>query len=119
MNPQDLIGHDVYDPEGQRIGQVGAVYVDGSTREPQWVTVRTGLFGGRETFVPLRGASNDHSGLRVGVPMATVKDAPQAPLPDDAAAVELFRHYGLPDAPAPVPAQRGPKPSDMPRRKVR
>ncbi len=118
MKPQDLIGHDVYDPEGERIGRVGAVYIDGSTREPQWVTVRTGLFGHRETFVPLRGSSNDHSGLRVGVRLATVRDAPQAPL-SDSAAVELFRHYGLPDAPAPVPVRLGPKPSDMPRRKVR
>ncbi|UVS76845.1 MULTISPECIES: PRC-barrel domain-containing protein [Actinokineospora] len=116
MKPQDLIGHDVYDPEGERIGRVGTVYVDGVTREPEWVTVRTGLFGHKETFVPLRGAQNDTEGLRVGVRLSVVKDAPQAPLSD---AVELFRYYGFPEAPAPVPIPRGPKPSDMPRKRVR
>lgn len=118
MKPQDLIGHDVYDPEGQRIGRVGTVYVDRATHEPEWVTVRTGLFGHRETFVPLRGAHNEPGGLRVGVRFSVVKDAPQAPLSADSA-VELFRYYGLPDAPPPVPVQRGPKPSDMPRKRVR
>lgn len=117
MTPQDLIGHDVYDPEGERIGRVGAVYVDGVTRQPQWVTVRTGLFGQRESFVPLRDARREPDGLRVGVRLAMVKDAPQldGPLSGEAA-VELFRYYGLPDAPPPV--RSGPKPSDMPRKRV-
>lgn len=118
MKPQDLIGHDVYDPEGERIGEVGTVYVGGATHEPEWVTVRTGLFGPKETFVPLRGAHAETGGLRVGVRLSMVRDAPQAPLSDESA-IELFRYYGMPDAPPPVPVQRGPKPSDMPRKKVR
>ncbi|MGW5054835.1 PRC-barrel domain-containing protein [Actinokineospora sp. NPDC004072] len=116
MKPQDLIGHDVYDPEGERIGRVGTVYVDGVTREPEWVTVRTGLHGHKETFVPLRGAQSQPDGLRVIVRLDVVKDAPQAPLSD---AVELFRYYGFPETDPPVPIQRGPKPSDMPRKRAR
>ncbi|MGX7825482.1 PRC-barrel domain-containing protein [Actinokineospora sp. 24-640] len=145
MKPQDLIGRDVYDPEGERIGRVGMVYVDGATRQPQWVTVRTGLFGQRESFVPLRDARSDPDGLRVGVLLAVVKDAPQVDGPptdgspvggspvdgfpvnglqvggllSGDVAAELFRYYGLPDAsPLAPPVRSGPKPSDMPRKRV-
>ncbi|MDO5053316.1 MAG: PRC-barrel domain-containing protein, partial [Pseudoclavibacter sp.] len=31
--------------DGERIGKVGQVYLDDQTQEPNWVTVKTGLFG--------------------------------------------------------------------------
>jgi hypothetical protein len=119
MRPQDLIGHDVFDPEGQRIGQVGTVYLDSATHEPGWVTVRTGWFGQRESFVPLTGAHPADNGIQVDVRRDLVKGAPRAegsPL-SAAAAAELYRYYGLPEAPPPIPLQRTPKPSDMPARR--
>ncbi|WP_157368286.1 PRC-barrel domain-containing protein [Alloactinosynnema sp. L-07] len=117
MRPQDLIGHDVYDPDGRKIGRVGTVYLDGATREPGWVTVRTGLFGHRESFVPLAGAHPGAEGVQVEVALDVVKDAPQAEGALSAeTATELYRYYGLPDAPPPIPLQRIPKPSDMPRK---
>ncbi len=117
MRPQDLIGSDVFDPEGRRVGRVGAVLLDGDTREPAWVTVRTGLFGHRETYVPLAGAQVADEGIQVAVRKDVVKDAPKAdgPLTTDAGA-ELTRFYGLPAAAVPVRFPRAPKPSDMPRR---
>jgi|SRR5215204_405754 len=41
---------------GEKIGEIGLIYLDDITGEPEWVTVRTGLFGTAESFVPLRGA---------------------------------------------------------------
>ena len=48
-------GGDVRTTSGDKIGSIGQIYVDESTGEPSWVTVRTGFFGMSESFVPLRG----------------------------------------------------------------
>ncbi|HEY8372100.1 MAG TPA: PRC-barrel domain-containing protein, partial [Pseudonocardiaceae bacterium] len=47
-----LFGDEVYDANGEKIGKVGQVYLDDETGQPAWVTVRTGLFGMKESFVP-------------------------------------------------------------------
>jgi hypothetical protein len=46
---QNLTGATADDQGGPRIGQVATVY----RAEAEWLTVKTGLFGMRETFVPL------------------------------------------------------------------
>ena len=62
---------------GESIGGIGQVYLDNESGEPNWVTVKTGLFGTQESFVPL--AQAEVSGVDVTVPYdkATVKDAPR------------------------------------------
>jgi uncharacterized protein (TIGR02271 family) len=93
-----LTGTDVYSTDGSKIGSAGQVYLDDQTGNPEWVTVRTGLFGTKETFVPLSQA--DLSGDRVTVPFdkGQVKNAPQidpdgdlSPAQED----ELYTYYGL------------------------
>ena len=42
-----------YDQAGQKIGPVATIYQDQATGGPEWLTVKTGLFGLKETFVPL------------------------------------------------------------------
>jgi uncharacterized protein (TIGR02271 family) len=71
-----LIGRDIYGSDGSKIGAAVQVYADDETGKPEWVTVRTGLFGTKESFVPLADASA--SGDRITVPYekAFVKDAP-------------------------------------------
>ncbi|CRK56024.1 putative conserved domain protein [Alloactinosynnema sp. L-07] len=99
MKPQDLIGHDVFDPDGEKIGRVETVYVGEESHEPEWVTVRTGLFGHRESFVPLAGARNEADGLRVGVRKDVVKDAPHVDAEgklSEQEGIDLRRYYGLP-----------------------
>lgn len=99
MKPQDLIGHDVIDPEGERIGQVESVYIGEQSHEPEWVTVRTGLFGTRESFVPLSGAHEEADALRVGATKSLVKDAPHIDSGrtlTEQEGMDLRRHYGLP-----------------------
>jgi stress response protein YsnF len=79
MDPYHLdeaIGSDAYDPDGAKVGRIGQVYVDDQTDEPTWASVRTGLFGTRESFVPLDGATFDGGRLTVAYPKDRIKDAP-------------------------------------------
>src|SRR4051812_27560852 len=92
-----VIGQDVYDESGEKIGSAAEVYMDDETGQPEWVTVRTGLFGTKESFVPIRDADLTGDGLRVPVSKARVKDAPKvdadghlSPQEEE----ELYRYYG-------------------------
>jgi len=93
-----VIGHDVYDETGSKIGSASEVYLDAQTGQPEWVTVKTGLFGTKESFVPIRDADLTDDGLRVHVSKDKVKDAPKidtdghlSPQEEE----ELYRYYGL------------------------
>jgi uncharacterized protein (TIGR02271 family) len=93
-----VIGQDVYDESGDKIGSVSEVYLDDETGQPEWATVRTGLFGTKESFVPLREADLTNDGLRVHVSKAQVKDAPKIDTDGHLSPQEeqeLYRYYGL------------------------
>ena len=93
-----VIGKDVYDEAGQKIGSAGEVYLDDETGQPEWVTVRTGMFGTKETFVPIRDANLTDDGLRVPVSKDRVKDAPKIDTDGHLSPQEeqeLYRYYGL------------------------
>src|SRR3954452_8489685 len=72
-----VIGKDVYDSSGEKIGSASEVYLDDESGQPEWVTVRTGLFGTKESFVPIRDADLTDDGVRVPVSKDQVKDAPK------------------------------------------
>ena len=67
---------DVFSTDGDKIGSVGQVYLDDVTNEPTFVTVKTGLFGAKETFVPLQQAQTTTDGITVPFTKEFVKDAP-------------------------------------------
>lgn len=67
---------DVFSTDGEKIGSVGQVYLDDVTNEPTFVTVKTGLFGAKETFVPLQQAQTTTDGITVPFTKDFVKDAP-------------------------------------------
>jgi uncharacterized protein (TIGR02271 family) len=93
-----LIGHHVYDAEGNKLGTAGSIYKSDATGTPEWVTVKTGLFGTKESFVPLNGAEADDKGLHVTVHKDSVRDAPRIDEDghlSDAETAALYRHYGL------------------------
>jgi uncharacterized protein (TIGR02271 family) len=91
-------GGGVVGADGGRIGGIGEVYVDDSTGEPSFVTVRTGLFGAAESFVPLQDATVTGGDIRVAFSKEEVKDAPRVD-PDGritpAEEQRLYAHYGL------------------------
>ncbi|MGY1848711.1 DUF2382 domain-containing protein [Blastococcus sp. SYSU DS1021] len=93
-----VIGQDVYDETGSKIGSASEVYLDDETGQPEWVTVKTGMFGTKESFVPIRDADLTDDGLRVPVSKDRVKDAPKidtdghlSPQEEE----ELYRYYGM------------------------
>ncbi|MCU1437065.1 MAG: photosystem reaction center subunit [Naasia sp.] len=93
-----LNGATVYGADGDKIGSVGQVYVDQTDGHPSWVTVRTGLFGTSESFIPLDEASIDGDAIRVTYDKARVKDAPRIDTDGELSTAEedeLYRYYGL------------------------
>jgi uncharacterized protein (TIGR02271 family) len=93
-----IVGAPVHDTDGDKIGTVGQVYVDPDTEKPLWATVKTGLFGTSESFVPLEDATWDRESLVVGYDKAKVKDAPR--VESDGALSEeeedsLYAYYGI------------------------
>lgn len=54
---QDWIGHNAVDSSGDKIGSIEAIYVDDQSGQPEWVAVKTGLFGSNLSFVPIQGAT--------------------------------------------------------------
>lgn len=93
------IGRKAVDPDGDKLGTIDELYADDRTGEPEWVTVKTGLFGSRSTFVPLAGATTSESGDDLVLPYdkGQVKDAPNIDADGtltEEEERELYRHYG-------------------------
>lgn len=72
-----VLDHSVYDTSGSKIGEAGHVFFDDATGEPEWVSVKTGLFGTNESFVPLHDATVVEDHLEVPYSKGKVKDAPK------------------------------------------
>jgi uncharacterized protein (TIGR02271 family) len=88
----------VIDSEGSKIGSLGELYLDDRTDEPSWATVKTGLFGMSESFVPLDNATTEGGDLRVPYTKDQIKDAPRVDPEghlEEAEEDRLYRHYGV------------------------
>jgi uncharacterized protein (TIGR02271 family) len=105
-----ILGHNAYDSSHKKLGKIGQVYVDDTTGQPEWMTINTGLFGARESFVPLEPA--EIQGDEVVVPFAKeqIKDAP-AVEPEaeghlsQGDELTLYEYYGM-TAPYGMPASQ-------------
>lgn len=92
-------GGRVVGPDGDKLGNVGHVYLDDQTGNPEWVTVTTGMFGRAASLVPL--AEGTLSGDEITVPYDKdkVKDAPQVEDSEDHLTkdqeAQLYRYYGI------------------------
>ncbi|GAA1839962.1 YsnF/AvaK domain-containing protein [Microlunatus capsulatus] len=91
-------GGNVVSTDGGKIGGIGQIYLDDATGDPTWVTAKTGLFGTKESFVPLEGARVDGDDVVVGYDKSKVTDAPRVD-PDGNLSPEeedqLYAYYGL------------------------
>ena len=89
----------VVDPKGEKIGSVKRVWLDGQTGDPLWASVHTGLFGLKESFVPLQRAELRDDELQVPVGKDLVKDSPRIEASNDHMSDEeqaaLYQHYGF------------------------
>lgn len=94
----DWIGATVVDNDGDKIGSLDNIYMDRGTGQPEWLSVKTGMFGNKSSFIPIEGAGADGEDLRVPYAKALVKDAPNVDeedgyLPPDEEQ-RLYEHYG-------------------------
>ncbi|MFF0887136.1 DUF2382 domain-containing protein [Streptomyces sp. NPDC003456] len=95
-----VMEHPVYDTDGDKIGEAKHVFLDDATGQPEWVSVKTGLFGTSESFVPIHEASVVEDHLEVPYPKAKVKDAPNVDVDAGGHLSEdeeqrLYEHYGI------------------------
>lgn len=95
----DIMAATAYDQSGEKVGSVDRLFLDDATGEPAWVSVRSGLFGTKERFVPLTGAELREGQLVVSVPHDKVKDSPSVDLTDGRLSEEqsdqLHDYYGM------------------------
>jgi uncharacterized protein (TIGR02271 family) len=93
-----LRGQDLVSQDGDKLGTIEEIYLDTDTNQPEWALVTTGLFGTKQSFVPISAVRGEGDGLTVPFDKATVKDAPKVD-PDgrlsEREEQELYRHYGL------------------------
>ena len=97
-NYDELFNSDVVDVEGNKIGSIGQVYLDDMTGQPSWITVKTGWFGLKETFVPLERAVAADGTITVPYTAEKVKDAPRVDPDKHLDADEesqLYAYYGI------------------------
>jgi uncharacterized protein (TIGR02271 family) len=94
----DWRDREVVGSDGEKIGKVDEVYLDTANGEPEWLSVNTGLFGMKSSFVPLQGADPSGGSVRVAYTKDQVKDAPNIAPDAELSAEEeqrLCSHYGL------------------------
>ncbi|GAA3445429.1 DUF2382 domain-containing protein [Planomonospora venezuelensis] len=95
-----VINHTLYAADGDKVGEVKHVFLDDATGRPEWLCVKTGLFGINETFVPIRDANLVQDHIEVPYDKETIKDAPHVDV--DARGhlsaeeeQELYRYYDI------------------------
>jgi PRC-barrel domain len=84
--------------DDEPVGKIEAIYVDRSTKQPEWALVHTGLFGSSRTLVPLADAAQRGDTVRIPHETSVIREAPR--LEQDAELSEedetrLYAHYGI------------------------
>jgi uncharacterized protein (TIGR02271 family) len=97
-------GQEAHGPDGEKLGTIADIYLDRQTGEPEWLALKTGLFGTKVSFAPLAQATPSDEGVRLPFSKDQVKDAPNAEADGELSRDEedaLYRHYGLNHSEAP------------------
>jgi len=100
LDQAQTLAHDanLLGADGSKIGRIADIYVDADTRTPEWAVVHTGLFGGRESLVPLAEANLQDSDVVVPYLKDQVKGSPTVEADGELSQEEerqLYAHYGL------------------------
>jgi hypothetical protein len=98
MDSESWIGRTLIDGDDRKLGTIEAIYCDAQTDQPQWMAVKTGLWGSKHSFVPLTDAMPVDDAIRTPYTKSQIDDAPRLAadedLPDDQV-IELYRYYDL------------------------
>ncbi|MFE9441433.1 YsnF/AvaK domain-containing protein [Streptomyces sp. NPDC006602] len=95
-----VLDHPVHDSSGNKIGDARHVFLDDATGQPEWVSVKTGMFGTSESFIPIHDASIVEDHLEVPYAKDQVKDAPNVDVDAGGHLSEqeehrLYEYYGI------------------------
>ena len=101
MDIETLYGKVAVDVNGEELGVVDAVYLDGGSGEPEWVAVRTGR--SETSLAPLAGATVTDAAVQLAVVAKLVRNAPHSDHPPgqitpeltDAQEAELYLYYSV------------------------
>ncbi|MFC7885853.1 DUF2382 domain-containing protein [Streptomyces sp. NPDC057376] len=96
----NVLDHPVYDGDGNKIGDAKHVFFDDMTGRPEWVSVKTGMFGSSESFIPIRDAAVVQDHLEVPYRKEQVKDAPNVDVDagghlSESEEHRLYDYYGI------------------------
>jgi uncharacterized protein (TIGR02271 family) len=118
-DPNTITGAPVYGSDGEKLGKVHSIYYDNDTNKPEWAAVKSGLFGGHVSLVPLNQGSWDGGTLTVPFDKESLTNAPHHDPDREISRTdeeELYRHYGIstdrPGAPLAV-GQQDPRAGDQ------
>lgn len=102
------IGRTAVDDTGEQIGLISQIWVDDTSGQAEWASVRGATLGGREAFVPLAGAAALGSGVQFTYTKEEVVKAPHVAQDGRLGAEEkerLTSYYGTPAVDAQPPAR--------------
>ena len=106
-------GYEVYDPNGEKIGNVDDLFVD-ENDQPEYLGVKLGLLGTRSTLIPWEVARVDEERGRIEVPVDKdrAKDGPaldddQEITPEFEERVRIYYALGAREVSGEVSGQRG------------
>jgi len=91
-------GNAAVGPDANKLGTVEDIYLDQETGEPEWVALKTGMFGGKLSFAPLAEARLDGDTVVLPYEKEQIKSAPRVEADGELSQeeeAELYRHYGL------------------------
>ena len=91
-------GHEARGADGDKLGRIEDIYLDQETGKPEWLAIKTGLFGAHVSFAPLADARLDGDAVTVPYDKAKIKDAPRVDADGQLSQeeeAELYRYYGL------------------------
>lgn len=95
-NYADWSGMTAYDKNNQKVGTIADVYSDAESNKPDWITIKSGLFGTKKHFAPLAGSREADDGIMLAVTSDQVNDAPSVEADDEISDDEqeaLYQHY--------------------------
>jgi uncharacterized protein (TIGR02271 family) len=93
----DWKGQKVVGNDEQKLGTIDEIYADEETGKPEWLAVKTGMFGTKVTFIPLADATAHDDHIHVPFDKDLVKGAPNAEADGALSQDEesaLYAHYG-------------------------
>lgn len=95
----ELIGREVVDPHGYKVGKIEALFLHGEDDVPKWALVKIGMLHMDSALIPLYDAQEDGDDVRIVYEREHVKAAPEIEPEGDRLSDEeantLHSHYGL------------------------